>query len=344
VYNDTGTTWDFVPQQGGGAAEWHIYEGARDGEPLRPYSLGQIYSAGSPDAWLLGFNVLADVYYGTAVVGGYLKNADGQIALAFCIQDAASGTREMYAVEADSASNQISLVRWVNGARTKIATADFTFDHDEEIWIGADWRDFDDEDRIKVYATLSDEIILQAKNLVISATDSNVERGSYVGVMSYEANARFFDFRAGSPQHAMTSEVSYFARLAANVNTPWQDWTPTVDQDGAVAATVTAAQYCVMGESCLVRAILNVTGAGAAGNAIVISGQPAAVQAAAGGILGAAMIWDNGAGFYVGVAYVQAATDWRIFCHNETNAAGISPNFALANGDVIYLSLSYKRA
>ncbi len=234
TYSEVGNIWDFVPQQGDGA-EWHIYPGNRPGEPSKPFSLGQIKTAASPSTWYLGYHTLADAYYATAVVGGYLKGIDGQIALAFCIQDATLATRTMYAVEADSANDKVRLVRWVNGSRTQIAQADFTFAPNQIVWLGTDWRDFDNENRIKVYASLTEGNVIQAANLVLSKIDANVDRGGPVGVMTKEANARFVDFRAGSPQHAMTAEISFYANVAGAAI---EDYGAAVARRVALPATI----------------------------------------------------------------------------------------------------------
>src|SRR5512138_2983596 len=58
----------------------------------------------------------------------------------------------------------------------------------------------------------------------------------------------------------------------------WAAWTPTVTQSGAVTVTVTYARYCLVGKVCHVQARLAVTGSGTETNAIVIGGQPAAIQ------------------------------------------------------------------
>jgi microcystin-dependent protein len=214
TYNETGIIWDFLPPQGNGS-EWHVIAGKKGGEPNRDCALAQIKTAASPADWFLAWNTLADVSSGVGIAGTYLKS-DGVVAFAFCIADPAVATRTLYAIELDTAANAINLVRWVDGVRTLIATKAFTANPGVEYWIGADWRDLDNpgENRIKVYASSVEGNLIQAANLLISATDGNIARGGPVGVMSKEANARFFYVRAGSPQHAMSSEFAFRAAVA----------------------------------------------------------------------------------------------------------------------------------
>jgi len=127
----------------------------------------------------------------------------------------------------------------------------------------------------------------------------------------------------------------------------WIDWTPTVNQGGAVAVTVTVARYMVLGDLAVVQARLDVTGAGVAASHIVIAGQPAAIQSANAAdamMLGGAWVYDNGAALYVGALVTMAATDWRIICHNEVDFCGVDPSFALTAGDAILLQAAYERA
>jgi len=139
--------------------------------------------------------------------------------------------------------------------------------------------------------------------------------------------------------------------LATHINTlqaalgisAWVDWTPTVTQSGSVTVTVTRAKYKLINKVCHLNVLLAITGAGTANNAIVIAGQPAAIQTPINNvIIGTGMIFDNGTAWYQGSLYVNGATDWRITGHLELNVMGVAPNFALANGDIIYLNGAYE--
>ncbi len=208
--NDVDSTAAYVSYDG---PEWHILPGQQSGEPDTPHSLAQFRSGGS--TWYSVYHPQSDVPSGVGIVGTYLKE-NGEVAFAFNIQDPV--TRTMYAVEADSANDKIRLVKWVDGTRTQIAEANFTFAPDELVWIGADWRDPDSENRIKVYASKVEGNLIQANNLLISETDSAVTRGGYVGLMAKECNARFVYIRAGSPEHAMSAEFAYKAAVADQVS------------------------------------------------------------------------------------------------------------------------------
>lgn len=212
TYNDTGKSWDRAAHTGTDVGEWHIYEGNRTGEPSKPFSYGQIKIAASPATWYLSHKPLetTDISTGTIQAGVYLRATNGKAGLAFYIKDALAGSWDMYAVEADSAGDTIKLVKWVGGTRTEIASASFTFAPNQILWLGADFKDYDaDDGRIKIYASFSEGNLLQAANLAISAQDTSVGSGGSVGLLSYQANARFVNFRAGSPAHAETADVAF---------------------------------------------------------------------------------------------------------------------------------------
>lgn len=212
TYNDTGPSWDRAANTGSDFGEWHIYPGNRSGEPAKPFSYGQIKTATTPAVWYLSHKPLAttNILTGTIQAGVYLKGADGQAGLAFFIDDVAAGIWDMYVVEADSSADQIRLVKWLGGTRTVIATAAFTFAPNQILWLGADFRDYDaDAGRIKVFASFNEGNLIQAANLKISTQDAHLGSGGSVGLLSYQANARFVNFVAGSPAHADVADVAY---------------------------------------------------------------------------------------------------------------------------------------
>lgn len=124
----------------------------------------------------------------------------------------------------------------------------------------------------------------------------------------------------------------------------WTAWTPTVTQSGSVTVTVTRARYIVAGKIAHVQANLLVTGSGTITNAIVIGGQPAAIQSPANLIIGGGLIIDTGTQIYGGLSLVAVgATDWRFYGYAAgTSHAGVTPNFALANTDVIQFQAVYE--
>lgn len=212
TYNDTGKGWDRTANSGTDFGEWHIFAGNRSGEPAKPYTYGQVKTAASPAVWYLSHRPLAttNVVTGTVQTGIYLKGANGKAGLAFFVKDVTVGSWDMYAIEVDSAGDTIKLVKWVGGTRTEIASAGFTFGPDQTLWIGADFKDYDaDGGRIKVYASFSEGNLLQAANLKISAQDTAIGIGGSVGLLSYQANVRFVNTLAGSPEHAETADVAF---------------------------------------------------------------------------------------------------------------------------------------
>lgn len=128
----------------------------------------------------------------------------------------------------------------------------------------------------------------------------------------------------------------------------WADWTPTITQSVAVAATVQYARYTIINKTAITEARLLVTGAGVAGNNIEIGGQPTLIQHgntnSNNSIIGAILVFDSGTAFYHGALVSSAATTWLGFAHNQTGAIGTTPSFALANGDRVTFVASYERA
>jgi hypothetical protein len=211
TYNDTGLAWDRATNTGTDTGEWHIYEGNRSGEPAKPFGYGQIKTAASPALWYLSHKPLetTNILTGTVQAGIYLKGANGKAGLAFFVADVTAGSWDMYAIEADSDADTITLVKWADGTRTVINSANFTFAPDQILWLGADFRYFDsDGGRINVYASLSEGNLIQAANLVLSEQDTDLSPGGSVGLLSYQANVRFVSFVAGSPSHAEVADVA----------------------------------------------------------------------------------------------------------------------------------------
>jgi hypothetical protein len=214
TYNDTGAAWDKAAHTGSDTGEWHIYAGNRSGEPPKPYSYGQIKTATTPAVWYMSHKPLSttNIFSGTIQAGVFLKDDDGQAGLTFFVKDVTADNWNMYAIEADSDNNTIKLVKWVDGTRTEIGSTSFTFDPDEILWLGADFKEYDsDGGRIKIYASLSEGNLIQAANLILSEQDTERigDAGGSVGLLSYQANTRFVNFVAGSPAHAETADVAF---------------------------------------------------------------------------------------------------------------------------------------
>jgi hypothetical protein len=123
------------------------------------------------------------------------------------------------------------------------------------------------------------------------------------------------------------------------------DWTPTVTQGVAVTVTVSFARYTRLGQRALVTAGLSVTSAGTVGNAIKIGGQPAVLQpvhVTSTPAIGAGYVLDAGTAWYQGTLVVYGASDWRLQAHGLGDVVGVTPNFALANGDLISFACAYE--
>lgn len=146
--------------------------------------------------------------------------------------------------------------------------------------------------------------------------------------------------KVGVDGSAVTSSLDY---QLANIGT-WTSYTPTLDQAGAVAKTVAAAQSTQINEfvSCFVR--LEVTGTGttaqpvkvglpvAATNTNISAGQASIYDATTGAVY-------NGFAFTTTTTEVFIVGDWA-----GTGVWGTSPSLPLGSGDVIWLQLNYKVA
>jgi hypothetical protein len=126
----------------------------------------------------------------------------------------------------------------------------------------------------------------------------------------------------------------------------WADWTPTVTQSGSVAVTVTEAKYCLVGNICHIYARLVVTGSGTAANKISIGGQPAAARTTVTNLcIGSFWIWDASTGLhYSGGLFAPSATEWRMPGWGLADGWGYAPNVALAAGDMISFSATFRVA
>lgn len=127
----------------------------------------------------------------------------------------------------------------------------------------------------------------------------------------------------------------------------WVNWTPTVTQGVAVAVTVTEAKYCIIGKIGTAYCKLAVTGAGTSGGGITVSGQPAAMQPALVGdntVIGTGMVLKSGVANYVGAVVPISATQWKLLAHAQGDYVGSQPTFALANGDKIAFTATFRVA
>lgn len=126
----------------------------------------------------------------------------------------------------------------------------------------------------------------------------------------------------------------------------WISWTPSIVQFVAVTSTVNYARYKLVGDLAVVQISITCTSAGIAANPISIQGQPTAIWPVNieinSSVIGTGIILDLPTTFYQGSLISVGPTDWRIIAHNQTGAIGVTPNIALANGDLIGIQATYE--
>lgn len=125
----------------------------------------------------------------------------------------------------------------------------------------------------------------------------------------------------------------------------WTAWNPTITQSGSVSVTVGYARYMKIQNMVITQVLVECTGAGTAGNAIVIGNAPAAIQptnlSGTFSVIGTGII-ENGGTRYEGSLFANAAQDWRILASGNTGSIGATPSFALASGDEISFVAMYE--
>ncbi len=123
----------------------------------------------------------------------------------------------------------------------------------------------------------------------------------------------------------------------------WVNWTPTIDQGGAVTSTTTSARAFRLGKKITLLANVNCTSAGTAGNGILIAGLPANVTDATGApCVGAFQVNDKAATVYAGSTVVYTATQLALRCNVSGNLLGADPAYTIANGDDISFVAIYE--
>ena len=117
----------------------------------------------------------------------------------------------------------------------------------------------------------------------------------------------------------------------------WADWTPTVTQSVSVSVSIGYARYCIIDALVVGQVRLTTTSAGTTNNMIGIGGIPSIITpvASPAGVIGSFVLVDLGTANYVGALLATPTPDIIMFIHGSTVPVGQSPNFALANGDVI---------
>jgi len=220
--NETGNKWEF---SGG---EWHILPGNQLREPSRPYMLAQYLTGGA--ATYYAYVARSDISYGTAAMGGYFWGANGTMALAFCMDLSSGLTCLAVEVVCGTSASYVRLVKYVNGSRTQLASktlAAGTLTHSKVFQVGVDFRAMGTgvPGAIKVYFTTTTSNMFTATYHVLTYTDTSINRGGYAGVINRQCRVRIFDFRAGSPEHALTADEAFLAHsLGSTVSVPDDGW------------------------------------------------------------------------------------------------------------------------
>ncbi len=268
-------------------------------------------------------------FTGAGTITGVFQDANGRI----WTVNGAAGTERLinsYLQASDGAPDPA----WSVGATGNLAAAgaysldvnagEIILDADADTSITADT-----DDQIDFRASAGDRMSLTAAGLAMAA-GARVDEFSTDGTLG------------GNSDTALPTEKA----VKTYVDKTYTDWTPTVDQGGAVNVTVDEAKYALIGKICHVQAKLTVTGAGTGGNSIIIGGQPAAIQPAltSGAPAGTGIVVDTGTASYPGILSIVGATTWYIIDAGTRNYVGLNPNIALGNTDVILFSAVYRVA
>lgn len=134
----------------------------------------------------------------------------------------------------------------------------------------------------------------------------------------------------------------------------WIAFAPTLYQNGAVASTSTDGAYYADDGKIDIMATVQATAPGAAGFHIyVLVPVPVSFMPATGTnasiSLGSYGMFDTGTSFYGGYAWcagviVAGSIAFGGIAHNNTGAIGLTPNVALASGDIVSINLTYRLA
>ena len=174
-------------------------------------------------------------------------------------------------------------------------------------------------------------------------TGSGLPSASTKGDIAVYNGTSWVIVSAGANDTVLTADSAQSAgvKWAAGGGVPsaTTSWTPTITQGVSVTVTVNFAEYVVIGPVAYVWWELNVTSAGTSGSAIVIGGQPAAIQsvrASAELVIGHGEIDDSGTAHRSVRVLATSATGWRMQFYNDfanAGTAGVISAFALASGD-----------
>ncbi len=256
TYSDTGDAW--LSNDG----TWHIYAGMRIGEPFFSHSLGQIESAGADDFFATRQNV--EMPNNKASVGVLFRDG-GRAGLTFRLADDTLGSEDALAVELDADGDTLYLVRYEAGSKSTLASVSYT--PSMLAWLGVDFRDPDNEGRVKVYAAGTQWNLFTASALKIShATERPWPDGKQVGLVTHACNVSFVEYRAGS---TATADYAHKAGHALTAGYSMEDYGAAVTRRVNLGATVG-----VWSMASVNRATGNVYDASGQGRTLTYNGNP----------------------------------------------------------------------
>ncbi len=132
-----------------------------------------------------------------------------------------------------------------------------------------------------------------------------------------------------------------FSDIGGTTGLDWINWTPTVDQGGAVAVTVNEAQYVKLRTTCFVKARLTAAGVGTSGSAVKVQGMPAAITPVSSTItaaVGAGAIYSGGLLWAGTVAPpISSSTALQLLINGYASTRGTTA-YSLAVGNTISYS------
>ncbi len=135
---------------------------------------------------------------------------------------------------------------------------------------------------------------------------------------------------------------------ALNDATPtnWTAFTPAFFQsvaETAIGKTVDHARYTQIGKLVFAQAVLTSTGAGSAGNPIMVGIPVAAASAITRLVIGGGIYFDfSTAAHYTLTAYIHSTSALRFMHYISGGALGASPSITIAASDVLSYSIMYE--
>lgn len=122
--------------------------------------------------------------------------------------------------------------------------------------------------------------------------------------------------------------------------------TPVASQSGDRTASVAVSRHVRIGKLVIAYGTINVSNAGAAGNAIRVTVPVTAAAGAVGHVVGSGWILDSGTASYASVCrlFSTALIEFYTGANTSGNPVGVGPSFALASGDSIFWHIVYEAA